>query len=65
MKSNRKFNPDSKHNQIQIEDDYEDFGYEVKNAKRLKAERNVLRSSEITMNSTDIKLLCDTNRSVH
>mgnify|MGYP004078741613 CR=1 FL=1 len=37
MKSNRKFNPDSKHNQIQIEDDYEDFGYEVKNAKRFKS----------------------------
>ena len=37
MKSNRKFNPDSKHNQIQIEDDYEDFGYEFKNAKRFKS----------------------------
>ena len=37
MKNNRKFNPDSKHNQIQIEDDYEDFGYEVKNAKRIKS----------------------------
>ena len=24
-------------NQIQIEDDYEDFGYEVKNAKRFKS----------------------------
>ena len=37
MKNNRKFNPDSKQNQLQIEDDYEDFGYEVKNAKRFKS----------------------------
>ena len=37
MKNNRKFNPETINRQIEFEDDYEDFGYEVKNAKRFKS----------------------------
>lgn len=34
MKNNRKFNPDTYNRQVELEDDYEDYGYEIKNAKR-------------------------------
>lgn len=34
MKNNRKFNPETINRQFEYEDDYEDFGYEIKNAKR-------------------------------
>lgn len=37
MKNNRKFNPDTINKQEAFENDYEDFGYDVKNAKRLKS----------------------------
>ena len=37
MKNNRKFNPDTINKQEAFENDYEDFGYNVKNAKRLKS----------------------------
>ena len=37
MKRQSKFNPDSNHKQSSKQDDYEDFGYEVKNAKRFKS----------------------------
>ena len=37
MKHNRKFNPDTINKQEAFENDYEDFGYDVKNAKRLKS----------------------------
>ena len=37
MKNNRKYNPDSNDKQLQLEDDYEHFGYDVKNAKRFKS----------------------------
>lgn len=34
MKNNRKFNPDTYNLKVELEDDYEDFGYDIKNAKR-------------------------------
>lgn len=34
MKNKSKFNPDTYNRQFEYEDDYEDFGYEIKNAKR-------------------------------
>ena len=37
MKNNRKFNPDTYNRQFELEDDYEDFGYEIKNAKRYQS----------------------------
>lgn len=37
MKNNRKFNPDAINRQVELEDDYEDYGYEIKNAKRYSA----------------------------
>jgi hypothetical protein len=37
MKNNRKFNLDSYNRHLEIEDDYEDYGYEIKNAKRYTA----------------------------
>ena len=37
MKSNRKFTPDSNSKQVRKEEDYEDYGYDVKNAKRFKS----------------------------
>lgn len=37
MKNNRKFNPETYNRQVELEDDYENYGYEIKNAKRYQS----------------------------
>lgn len=64
-KSIKKYNSDVYTKASLIEDDYEDFGYEISNAKRYQNRNKSQRKFKDTDYYDDWLTLCATNLSVH
>jgi len=63
-KSTKKYTSDSSY-KVDFEDDYEDFGYEIANAKRYTTRTKSQRKFKDTDYFDDWPTMCATNLSVH
>ena len=63
-KSTKKYTAESSYKEL-FEDDYEDFGYEIANAKRYTTRTKSQRKFKDTDYYDDWPTMCATNLSVH